>query len=164
MKNWLVNFSLAFAFWLSFLLIFSAVIFEKSAQLPTSISLDAAQLGEYVAAQKNFSSMQELSKKSAEKFEEKIAQKKESGASKKIAPLFNPLPQIPEELRKESFESEAVALFYIRADGLVSRVELTKPCANPRLNSLLLKSLPKWKFPPQTQDFTQEIRVGFRVE
>jgi TonB family protein len=164
MRNWLVNFSLAFAFWLSFLLIFSAVIFEKSEQLPTSISLDAAQLGEYVEARQNLSATQKLSEKSAEKLEEKIVQKKESGAPKQVAPLFNPLPQIPEELRKEAFESEAVALFHISADGLVSRVELTKPCANPRLNSLLLKSLQKWKFPSQAQDFTQEIRVGFRVE
>jgi outer membrane biosynthesis protein TonB len=80
-----------------------------------------------------------------------------------LEPTFHPLPQIPEELRFEAFNSEALARFHIAANGEVLRVELIKPCANPKLNSLLLKSLKRWRFSVSNSDSTQDIRVNFLV-
>ena len=87
-------------------------------------------------------------------------------SSGKLSPIFHPLPQIPDELRLEAFNSKALARFYISAAGEVVKVELLKPCANPRLNSLLLKSLKKWKFPASNngKDLQQDIEVEFKVE
>jgi protein TonB len=85
-------------------------------------------------------------------------------SSQKIAPLFSPLPQIPDDLRSEAFSSEAIARFHIAADGLVVEVEMIKPAANPRLNHLLLRSLKNWKFAPTSAAFTQEIHVRFSVQ
>ncbi len=87
-----------------------------------------------------------------------------AGEEKKSLPLFNPLPQIPDDLRDEAFNSEAVARFYVASDGSVSRVELIKPCANPKLNHLLLKSLKSWKFSSGQSPSTQDIRVNFLVK
>lgn len=84
--------------------------------------------------------------------------------AKKLAPLFNPLPQIPDELREEAFASEATARFHIAADGSVSQVELVKPCANPKLNQLLLQSLKRWQFSPAQTSSTQDICVHFLVK
>ncbi len=83
---------------------------------------------------------------------------------KPVGLLSNPLPQIPDELRDEAFVSQATARFYIAPDGSVERVELTKPCANPKLNQLLLKSLRLWKFSPQQSSSTQDICVHFLVK
>jgi hypothetical protein len=88
----------------------------------------------------------------------------EAEATKKVAALFNPLPQIPDDLRLEAFNSEAVARFYIEASGAVLRVELIKPCANPKLNHMLLKSLGRWKFAAASSASTQDIRVNFLVK
>ncbi len=86
------------------------------------------------------------------------------GGSKNAALVHNPLPQIPDDLRDEAFVSEAIARFYIAESGNVERVELIKPCANPKLNVLLLKSLKNWKFSAAPKISTQDIRVKFRVE
>jgi len=83
---------------------------------------------------------------------------------KLLKPTFHPLPQIPEDLRDEAFSSKALARFYISADGNVLNVELIKPCADPRLNVLLLKTLQKWKFPATNSNTTQEISVTFSVQ
>ncbi len=66
-----------------------------------------------------------------------------SGARK----IFHPLPQIPEDLREEAFNSAALARFHIAVDGNVE-VELVRPTQNPRLNRILLDTLKKWKFFP----------------
>ncbi|OFW80609.1 MAG: hypothetical protein A2887_00420 [Alphaproteobacteria bacterium RIFCSPLOWO2_01_FULL_40_26] len=83
--------------------------------------------------------------------------------AKMVAPIYQPLPEIPEDLRFEAFNSSAVARFYIAKDGSVSDVKLIKPCANPRLNHLLLKSLRNWKFDSSLKVFIQDIRVNFKV-
>ena len=70
------------------------------------------------------------------------------GGAKNAVLVHNPLPQIPEELRLEAFQSEATARFYIDIAGNVEKVDLIKSCANPRLNNLLLKALRQWKFSP----------------
>lgn len=81
-----------------------------------------------------------------------------------LKPTFHPLPQIPDDLRDEAFSSKALARFYISVDGNVLNVELIKPCADPRLNVLLLKTLQKWKFPATNSKTTQDISVTFSVQ
>jgi len=88
----------------------------------------------------------------------------ESDKQEKVKLISSPLPQIPDDLRAEAFESSAVARFYIASDGTVSKIDLIKPCANPRLNHLLLKSLKNWKFASNSIESTQEIRVNFSVQ
>ena len=68
------------------------------------------------------------------------------------------------DLREDAFSSEATARFHVAPNGSVANVELIKPCQNPRLNNLLLKSLKNWKFESSTAGFTQDIRVTFSVE
>lgn len=84
--------------------------------------------------------------------------------AKKIAPLFQPLPEIPLDMRNEAFSAKIIAKFYIEKDGSVSDVELLEISHNPRLNLLLLKSLKKWRFEPSNQALTQIINVKFAVE
>jgi hypothetical protein len=78
-------------------------------------------------------------------------------------PIYNPLPDIPINLRKVAFQSEAVALFQVSKDGIVKNVKLIKPSANPKLNFLLIKSLKKWQFEKSEDEFFQEIKVNFKV-
>lgn len=84
--------------------------------------------------------------------------------SKKVALVANPLPQIPQDLRADAFQSESIARFYVDVAGNVEKVELIKPCANPQLNNLLLKSLRQWKFTPSKTASTQDVKVRFKVE
>jgi TonB family protein len=84
--------------------------------------------------------------------------------AKKIAPLYQPLPEIPFDMRNEAFSAKIIAKFYIEKDGSVSNVELLEISHNPRLNLLLLKSLKKWRFEPSNQALTQIINVKFKVE
>ena len=83
---------------------------------------------------------------------------------KSIELVHNPLPKIPDDLREEAFQSEAIARFYVDAAGNVEKVDLIKPCHNPRLNNLLLKALRQWKFSPNKIASTQDVKVRFRVE
>ncbi len=83
---------------------------------------------------------------------------------KLLKPTFHPLPQIPDDLRDEAFSSKALARFSISANGNVLNVELIKPCTDPRLNVLLLKTLQKWKFPATNSNTTQDISVTFSVQ
>jgi protein TonB len=58
---------------------------------------------------------------------------------------------IPDDLREDVIDTEAVAKFKVTADGIVE-VSLAKPTPNPRLNQLLLETLQQWKFFPATRD------------
>jgi protein TonB len=82
--------------------------------------------------------------------------------------IVRPMPQIPEDLREEAFNSTALARFHIAADGSVT-VELAKPTPNPRLNRILLDCLKKWVFIPAIKngmpvDSTEEIVVKIEVK
>lgn len=94
---------------------------------------------------------------------EKITRSSDADSKDKVLVLYGPLPKIPDHLREEAFVSVAIARFYISKDG-TSKVELIKPCSNPELNYLLLKSLAKWKFAVSSKESTQDIRVNFIVE
>ena len=82
--------------------------------------------------------------------------------------LSQPMPKIPDDLRREAFNTYATAKFHVMADGSIE-VELTAPSQNPRLNHIFLDSLKNWKFAPATKDGVPidadfEIRVRFAVE
>jgi protein TonB len=81
--------------------------------------------------------------------------------------ITQPMPSLPDDLREDAFQAIAVARFDIHADGTIE-VELSKPTQNPRLNSLLLESLHKWRFFPAMQgghpvESHQDVRVHFNV-
>ena len=114
-------------------------------------------------SKKAFNEKQEIEPKQENKALETTNSKNNLDA-KKIAPLFQPLPEIPLDMRSEFFSTKIIAKFYIKKDGSVSAVELLEISHNPRLNLLLLKSLKKWRFEPSNQDFEQIINVKFAVE
>lgn len=81
---------------------------------------------------------------------------------------YQPMPKIPDDLRREAFNTYATAQFHIAADGTAT-VDLTVPSQNPRLNHLLLESLKHWRFDPATDNGKPiasifSIRVRFAVE
>ena len=82
--------------------------------------------------------------------------------------LYQPMPKIPDDLRREAFSTSAMARFHVAADGSTT-VELLTPSQNPRLNHILLETLKTWKFAPATQggnatESNFDIRVHFAVE
>lgn len=157
MTNPRLSFSIAFLIWFFLIAAFSFSIFTKSQIQPLSLTIDAAMLEE--VSQKKESA--KIKKEIAADAATSDVQKK---AAKKAVPLFSPLPKIPDDLRSEAFRSEAIARFHIASNGSVTNVELIKPCSNPRLNHLLLRSLRHWKFSPNSQNYSQEIRVNFEVK
>lgn len=84
--------------------------------------------------------------------------------TKNLVPLYQPLPDIPEELRFEEMRTTALARFNIKSDGSVGSVELITASNSPKLNYLLVKSLKQWRFPPPGIDSSQEISITFKVK
>lgn len=81
--------------------------------------------------------------------------------------IAQPLPELPDDLREQAYQTVATARFAIHVDGSVD-VELIKPTSNPRLNQILLETLRKWRFFPAMQtghpvESRQDIRVHFNV-
>ena len=81
--------------------------------------------------------------------------------------IAKPLPELPDDLRDQAYQTVATARFAIHVDGSVD-VELIKPTSNPRLNQILLETLRKWRFFPAMQaghpvESRQDIRVHFNV-
>jgi len=113
-------------------------------------------------SKKEFNEKQQIEPKQENKALE-TTNSKNNLEAKKIAPLFQPLPEIPLDMRNEAFSAKIIAKFYIEKDGSVSDVELLEISHNPRLNLLLLKSLKKWRFEASNQALTQIINVKFEV-
>lgn len=84
--------------------------------------------------------------------------------AKNLAPLYQPLPDIPDELRFEAMRTKALARFYINSDGSVDKVELITPSNSVKLNYLLKKSLKQWQFPSASQQSSQDISITFEVK
>lgn len=114
-------------------------------------------------SKKEFSEKQQIEPRQENKALE-TTNSKNNLEAKKIAPLYQPLPEIPLDMRNEAFSAKIIAKFYIEKDGSVSDVELLEISHNPRLNLLLLKSLKKWRFEASNQALTQIINVKFAVE
>jgi outer membrane biosynthesis protein TonB len=93
---------------------------------------------------------------------EKNLQNNQNSASN-LKPIYQPLPDIPEELRYQFLKTQAIAKFYINANGKIDKVELIKPSNSVKINYLLLQSLKQWKFPASSQNSTQEIKIDFQV-
>lgn len=184
MKKPLTSFAVGLVIYFLFLVIFAFTFSKKFNAPQVSLEIDAALIGEVAQHEKSKSKLeqeqdlQKISdqKNSAEKSQEEKLEpdeakldKEEEGESKKVTAqkipiIFQPLPEIPDELRFEAFHSKAIARFYVDAAGSVMRVELIRPCNNPKLNQLLLKSLQKWKFDSSRNGVVQDIVVTFKVE
>jgi len=173
----IVGFCAAFLLHFALLAVFYFSIFGKVKQPEVTLEVVLLTPGktpgktngktpEKIHQEKSIAEIHALEKKSQEKSQHyHIHSDEVSGEIEKILkPTFHPLPQIPEDLRDEAFSSKALARFYISADGNVLNVELIKPCADPRLNVLLLKTLQKWKFPAINSNTTQDISVTFSVQ
>lgn len=81
--------------------------------------------------------------------------------------LYRPLPVIPDDLRDQAIEMEALARFDIRADGTAT-VVLVQPTPIPALNRIVLGTLATWRFFPAMEGgkpvaSTQEVRVRLEV-
>ena len=81
--------------------------------------------------------------------------------------IYNPLPEIPDSLRRRNLELVAVARFRVAANGS-AQVELIQPTSEPELNQALLASLRRWRFFPAMQDGKPvasaiEIRIPISV-
>jgi periplasmic protein TonB len=65
--------------------------------------------------------------------------------------IYAPTPVIPDDLREDVMQAEAVARFNVTFDG-ISEVTLEKPTSSPRLNQVLLDTLKQWKFFPAVKN------------
>lgn len=81
---------------------------------------------------------------------------------------YAPIPEIPDDLREEVFETEAIAHFVVETDGS-TQVTLSKPTASDRLNQIVLATLRKWRFQPAERDGSRvrsefDVRIPIAVE
>jgi len=82
--------------------------------------------------------------------------------------IYAPTPVIPDDLREDVMQTEAVARFKVSFDG-ASEVRLEKPTSNPRLNQVLLDTLKQWKFFPAVKngvaiESSFEVRIPISVQ
>jgi protein TonB len=61
--------------------------------------------------------------------------------------VYSPTPEIPDEMREDVFQAEAVAHFKVDYNG-DAVVKLSQATSNERLNQLILETLRKWRFAP----------------
>ena len=82
--------------------------------------------------------------------------------------IYAPTPVIPDDLREDVMQAEAVARFKVSFDG-ISEVMLEKPTSSPRLNQVLLDTLKQWKFFPAVKngvaiESSFEVRIPVSVQ
>ncbi|MGH7923979.1 MAG: energy transducer TonB [Candidatus Binatus sp.] len=82
--------------------------------------------------------------------------------------IYAPTPVIPDDLRQDVIQTEAVARFNVSFDG-TAEVTLEKPTSSPRLNQVLLDTLKQWKFFPAVKDGVAipssfEVRIPISVQ
>jgi len=82
--------------------------------------------------------------------------------------ILKPLPQIPDDLRRDAFNSSVLARFHVGADGS-AEVELTQSTLNVRLNRIVMETLKKWRFMPAIKNgkpvaSVEEILVKIEVK
>ncbi|MBU6338449.1 MAG: hypothetical protein KGQ36_00525 [Rickettsiales bacterium] len=166
MKYPFISFVLAIFILLS--LFFLSFLKKREVIMPATIEIDATMIEEVSEKRSEAKFDDGYIKKNAEKKEKILKQVQDdknnnSDSQNKVLVKYGPLPKIPDHLRDEAFNSFAIARFYINEDGS-ARAELIKPCTNPELNYLLLKSLQKWKFAESNKESIQDIKVNFTVE
>jgi periplasmic protein TonB len=96
-----------------------------------------------------------------------IASTPPSGGTTGAHALYQPLPEIPDELRRRAINLIAVARFRVAANG-AAEVELIQPTPDATLNRTLLDALKRWRFLPAMDvgkpvASTLEIRVPISV-
>jgi protein TonB len=89
-------------------------------------------------------------------------------ASSGARAIIRPMPQIPDDLRGEAFNSVALARFHVTVDGSAT-VELARPTPNPRINHILLETLKKWRFMPAIRNgrpvpSTEDVLIKIEVK
>jgi protein TonB len=82
--------------------------------------------------------------------------------------IYAPTPVIPDDLREDAMQTEAVAHFKVSFDG-ISEVILAKPTSSPRLNQALLETLKQWKFFPAVKngvaiESSFDVRIPISVQ
>ncbi len=82
--------------------------------------------------------------------------------------IYSPIPEIPDDLREDVIDAEAIARFTVSYDGTAA-VTLEKATSNPRLNQVLLDTLRQWKFSPAIKngvaiDSSFEVRIPISVQ
>jgi len=82
--------------------------------------------------------------------------------------IVRPMPEIPDDLRRDAFNAVAVVRFHVAADGTAT-FELAKPTQNPRLNRLLIEKLGEWRFFPAMRGgkpvaSDHDVRITFEVK
>ena len=168
MYNFKISFFTSCLFWLILLSVLTITNPVKQVAPPlTILEIDASALGTTIKEKKAIKEQRRqkiIEENLASKMDKKNAVEDDNIEATNLAPVFNPLPQIPDDLRYEAFSSKATARFHINAEGEVDNVELVRPCANPRLNVLLIKSLQKWKFVATGKNRIQEINVNFSIK
>lgn len=177
MQKPILNILISTIIWLIIIVGFSFFKPNEKQFLIPEIEIDAEMIGEEVGKknppqlkqevvkEKKNDKISDLKAKEGKKnlHDHHVSQKQDS-KNYKAKIISQPLPQIPNDLRKEAFETKAIARFYILASGEVDKVELIKMANNPKLNFLLLKSLKNWRFEEGSQNLTQDIDVTFEVK
>jgi protein TonB len=82
--------------------------------------------------------------------------------------IFQPMPQIPDELRRGRLSAVAVVVFHVAPDGSAT-VELKQATDDMRLNRVLLEGFSKWRFFPAMEGnrpvaSSIELRVPVQVQ
>ncbi len=82
--------------------------------------------------------------------------------------IYAPTPVIPDDLREDVMQTEAVARFNVSFDG-ICEVTLEKPTSSSRLNQVLLETLKQWKFFPAVKNGVAipssfEVRIPISVQ
>jgi protein TonB len=82
--------------------------------------------------------------------------------------IYAPTPVIPDDLREDVMQTEAIARFKVSFDG-TSEVTLEKATSSPRLNQVLLDTLKQWKFFPAVKEGVAinssfEVRIPITVQ
>jgi hypothetical protein len=177
MKYPFLSFGIAILFSIIFAAIFSFSLRQKEKIIvPATIEISAIEIDDISESKQEKSEQKtikniekQIENRQSENSEESkiqnqnISENNSKNSLNKALIKFGPLPKIPDHLREEAFRSFAIARFNIRKDGTAT-VELTKPCANPELNNLLLKKLRLWQFEPSEKESIQDIKVNFLVE
>jgi protein TonB len=82
--------------------------------------------------------------------------------------IYAPVPSIPNDMRDEVLEAEAIARFRVSHDGNAT-VSLAKPTDFSRLNDIILETLRTWRFHPASRngvaiDSDAEVRLLITVQ
>lgn len=91
-----------------------------------------------------------------------------SGGTLSARAIYRPLPEIPDDVRRQSIDLVAVARFHVHVDGKAD-FELVQPTPIPSLNAALLNKLKTWRFFPALEegkpvDSTIDLRIPITVK